>query len=958
FAEALDGEPDAHRDDAPPRLAALRRRLFARADDGDDDVGGNSDRAPGRDRDVGEADDSVHAVTAPGEGRECVEIVRQLRDAARAGMPFDRMAVLLRDPAGYLPPLEAALRRAGVPAYVNRGSRRPDPSGRALLALLACAAEDLATVHFADYLSLGQVPALRADGTLPAVEIAWVEPSGDQLVFKTPLGLPDSADAAADDAADRAATPAPFVAADRLDAPDDATADGTPAADDAADAASARAYDGDAANGADGADVADDAIRGSAEVRAGASATPRRWQRLLIDAAVVGGRDRWRQRLEGLEGERTLQLRDALLRAGGATRDASPAADAEATADDADARDDGDIRRLRAELVALRQLRRFALPVIDQLAALPTAAPWGDWLDALERLAVSTLRQPAAALRVLADLRPMRAIGPIALDAVRRTLAPRLAWLQTPPTARRHGRVFVGHVDDARGRGDFDLVCLPGLAEGIFPRRPLEDPLLLDALRRALDPQLPTQARRVDDERLRLRLAVGAAGDRLVISVPRLDALQGQARVPSFYALDLLRAADGRLPALGAGDGGGDDAHALPAPRDASDALDPAEFDLATLAPALHANDAATVTGRGRYLLAAAPALARSLRRRARRWRARFTAADGLDLGARDAWSAGRPDVADALRAALDARRPRHHAHAATALEAFAACPYRFYLRAIVGLRPRPVPSAPTHLDPRTRGALFHEVQAALLQALDDDDAPPLAADRDGAIARADALLDRIAARWRDDLLPRLPQVWQREIEDLRLDLRGWIHDRADDDGPWQPLEVEFDLGDAAVVADGMRVRGAADLIEVHARDGTIRAVDHKTGPAGDPGPLVVGGGEVLQPLLYALAASGRLGQPAVEGALYHCTRRGGYRRRAVPIDDRTVGQLQRVLDLIDHHVAQGFLPAAPRPATRQRPDACAGCDFRSVCGPHEPHRVTIKARQPLQALTNVRRLG
>ncbi len=35
-----------------------------------------------------------------------------------------------------------------------------------------------------------------------------------------------------------------------------------------------------------------------------------RWERLLVDAAVIGGRDRWDRRLRGLEAEWELQLKD------------------------------------------------------------------------------------------------------------------------------------------------------------------------------------------------------------------------------------------------------------------------------------------------------------------------------------------------------------------------------------------------------------------------------------------------------------------------------------------------------------------------------------------------------------------------------------------------------------------------------------------------------------------------
>ena len=81
----------------------------------------------------------VSLFSAPGEGREAVEIVRRALDEAARGVPFDEMAVFLRTPQQYLGLLEHACARGGVPAYFDRGTRRPDPSGRAFVALLACA---------------------------------------------------------------------------------------------------------------------------------------------------------------------------------------------------------------------------------------------------------------------------------------------------------------------------------------------------------------------------------------------------------------------------------------------------------------------------------------------------------------------------------------------------------------------------------------------------------------------------------------------------------------------------------------------------------------------------------------------------------------------------------------------------------------------------------------------------
>ena len=44
-----------------------------------------------------------------------------------------------------------------------------------------------------------------------------------------------------------------------------------------------------------------------------------------------------------------------------------------------------------------------------------------------------------------------------------------------------------------------------------------------------------------------LRSATAVAAKALVVSYPRIDLAQARARVPSFYALEIIRAAEGRF---------------------------------------------------------------------------------------------------------------------------------------------------------------------------------------------------------------------------------------------------------------------------------------------------------------------------------------------------------------------------------------------------------------------------
>ena len=75
------------------------------------------------------------------------------------------------------------------------------------------------------------------------------------------------------------------------------------------------------------------------------------------------------------------------------------------------------------------------------------------------------------------------------------------------------------------------------------------------------------------------------------------------------------------------------------------------------------------------------------------------------------------------------------------------------------------------------------------------------------------------------------------------------------------------------------------------------------------------------------------------ESRLSFCTRAGEFSERVVPMAEAARRRGLEVLDVIDRHVARGFLPPAPRPK------ACVICDFRPVCGPDEEVRVEQKDR-------------
>lgn len=329
-----------------------------------------------------------------------------------------------------------------------------------------------------------------------------------------------------------------------------------------------------------------------------------------------------------------------------------------------------------------------------------------------------------------------------------RVLSTHLGTLRREPKEHRYGQVFVGSIEEARGCV-FQLVCVPGLCEGSFPKPLFDDPLLEGNL-----------AELEAGERLLLRQAVAPAGVRILLSWPRIELATGRIRVPSFYVLEAARAAFGQAIDRRALERSAEQSVETrigwPAPRDAARSIDDAEYDLARLRPAM---DERGSPGLAAYLNDVSPTLHRSLRSRWNRWHRRWSTADGLILT-----SGTAPEPLSEFRLTL---RP----YSPSSLQLFAACPYRFALRAVMGLVPMEERAALERLDPLTRGSLFHDVQRRFFEAFDSRPVNPESFN--AAVEVLDTVLGETAAEYAERLAPAIPQIWENEVERLRADLRG-----------------------------------------------------------------------------------------------------------------------------------------------------------------------------------------
>jgi len=738
-----------------------------------------------------EKDASVRLLAASGEALECAEIARSILTLAAQGVPFDRTAVLLRSPIRYQPLLDEAFHRAGIRPWYSRGTRRPDVAGRAFLALLRCAAEDFSAIRFAEYLSIGQMPA---------------EPGEPRPV--------------------------------------------------------------------------------------------NHWERLLTRAGVVGGLERWDRRLAGFINDLELKLENAST--------------------------DSERNQIVRDIGATESLRGWALPVLRELAALPSGATWGAWLDALSGLARRTVDRSYRITETLEHLRPMADLGPVSIGDILAVLEREFGTLPQDGPETRYGAVFVGGIEEAVGL-HFHSVFVPGMNEGVFPKTVREDPLLLDTQCRDLD--IPGS----QDDALLLKTAIACAGESFNASWSRIDLATGRERVPSFYAFEIAESAwGGEIDPATLEREAAASVHTRlgwPAPSTTDAAVDDIEYDLARLHPYWKE----PAEGVALYLRQVNPIVYRSLIARAFRWSDSWKWSDGL-----------LPDN-ELTEAAVRKYRLTTHAFQTTDLEQYARCPYRFLLKGIYGLRALETPEAVQRMEPGIRGTLFHAVVEALFAKVPDVNPEnlPLALDE------LDSLLWEASNKLMAQLAPAVPMVWQLDVEQLRADLRGWLVHVADETA-WKPLHLEWRFEE--LLLDKYRVGGRVDLIEENAA-GQLRITDLKTGKAPrkvQDEPRTTGRGEVLQPVLYALATGQKLGRHVAASRLFYATIRNNYSEFPILLEQGITGTAA-VLACIDKALDKAFLPAAPRP------DACEHCDYLPVCGPYEEERWERKPPSDVVALHQIR---
>ncbi|MGB9628347.1 MAG: PD-(D/E)XK nuclease family protein, partial [Thermodesulfobacteriota bacterium] len=490
----------------------------------------------------------------------------------------------------------------------------------------------------------------------------------------------------------------------------------------------------------------------------------------------------------------------------------------------------------------------------------------------------------------------------------------------------------------------FKMVIIPGMVEKSFPPLIRQDAILLDHERKIINQSLsgeeceplPLKAeRRLEEERLLFRLAIGAATKKLILSFPRIEMGTGKERLPSSFLLASVKALTGKsvdFNQIERFPGFVRIALSEIAVKSPEEALDEVEFDLSVGQEKLREKNMETML----YLREVSPFFRRCLQLEFSRWGRRiFTGYEGILTS----------------KEALQILRERYSIFkksiSPTRLEAYATCPYQYLLNVIMEVEALIEPEREVTISPLDRGKLIHDILWRFFTDLKKERGP-LFQLKPEDLQRLLETADKKFAEFEQVGVTGFPMLWEVEKRNMLNFLKNFFIEELNDTEfvptyfevrygmkPLDFQESEISTEEPVPIRIGERtlhIRGRIDRIDLTKDGKSARVRDYKTGKALAK-PNEFQGGKTLQLPLYLYAAR-KLLSPLhkgiqVESAEYYYLKD----QNRVPFEasqlDQKESELQEILETIAQSIEEGiFIPYPDDQNCKYR-----SCDFRLVCG-------------------------
>ncbi len=558
-------------------------------------------------------------------------------------------------------------------------------------------------------------------------------------------------------------------------------------------------------------------------------------------------------------------------------------------------------------------------------------------LDFLKRAAACSSALDHRAAGALQDyIAELRALGSFScgLSEALRFIRERVQSLQVAPERPRPGHLYACSLSQSGYAGRRHLFVV-GLEEArVFPSA-TEDAVLLDAERRNLSPELKLSKDRVDEAvyALLTRLANSAAS--ATFSYSCRDTREFRETYASWLMLQAyrLQQGDGTLSYRQMKAALGEPKSTVPKEREA--ALSSGGWWLRSVA--------GTGAEGATLLDSVFTGISNGRIAEERRHSSEFTKFDGYVREAGPILDPSAPETALSV----------------TELEKAAECPFRFFLKRGLGVRPIDDGERDKDiwLDPLTRGAELHDLYAALLRRARDENRGVTPQDKTWLISLAQERLGKL----NQEMPAATAEIRERESRDFLADVELFLEEESRGSGSTpigfevafgRPLgdddnealarsePVEVDLGSGIT----FRIAGRIDRID-QVGNGEFEVLDYKTGGYWpDSWQGVFRGGSRLQHALYGLAAAELLktrytNPKIIAGVYYFSSHKGRLERVRIPTPARPA--IEAVLgDLRDLIIKGEFIRTANE-------DNCRFCDYAGACGGEVNRQAQAKREDP-----------